>query len=52
VLNIKLLRSSGDAALDYSARTAVLKSAPLPVPSDPQLFEQFRELRLTVRPES
>ncbi|MDF1795177.1 MAG: cell envelope integrity protein TolA [Coxiellaceae bacterium] len=52
VLNVKTVRSSGNSALDRSATTAVYKASPLPVPKDPALFDKFRELSLTVRPES
>ena len=51
VLGVDLIKSSGDAALDQSAETAVMKASPLPVPLDAVLFDKFRELRLTVRPE-
>jgi len=51
VLSIELIRSSGNEVLDRSAKTAVLKASPLPVPEDLSLFDSFRELRLTVRPE-
>lgn len=51
VLDVKVLQSSGDAILDRSVLTAVSKASPLPVPTDLQLFDQFRELHLTVRPE-
>jgi len=51
VLNVRTLRSSGDAVLDRSARTAVFKASPLPVPKNPALFDKFRALRLTVKPE-
>ncbi len=51
VLSIDLVQSSGNDILDRSARTAVLKSSPLPVPKDPTLFNNFRLLKLTVRPE-
>lgn len=51
VLSIELLRSSGDPVLDRSAQTAVRKASPLPVPKDPKAFDNFRELRLTFRPE-
>ncbi len=50
VVNIQLLKSSGDQQLDRSARVAIAKASPLPVPVDPLLFKQFRELRLIVRP--
>jgi colicin import membrane protein len=51
VLSVQTLRSSGDAVLDRSARVAVFKASPLPAPKDPAVFDKFRELRLTVRPE-
>ncbi|OGO96402.1 MAG: hypothetical protein A3F41_03090 [Coxiella sp. RIFCSPHIGHO2_12_FULL_44_14] len=50
VLDAAVVRSSGDPVLDRSAQTAVFKASPLPVPKDPAIFDQFRELRLTVRP--
>lgn len=52
VLSVHLLKSSGSAVLDRSAMTAVYKASPLPVPKDPAVFDKFRELRLTVRPET
>ena len=52
VVDVKLVRSSGNVALDRSARTAIYKSSPLPVPQDPELFNQFRELRLTLSPKT
>lgn len=51
VLSVTISQSSGDAALDRSARIAVLKASPLPVPTDPGLFERFRVLALTVKPQ-
>lgn len=51
VLDMKLLRASGDQVLDRSVRSAVMKASPLPVPKEASLFDKFRELRLTVRPE-
>jgi colicin import membrane protein len=50
VLSVVLVRSSGNPVLDRSAQTAVWKASPLPVPSDPALFDTFRELNLTARP--
>jgi len=52
VLDVKLIKTSGDPALDRSAIAAVYKSSPLPVPTDASLFDNFRELNLTVRPEN
>lgn len=50
VLSVTTLQSSGDHVLDRSARVAVFKASPLPIPQDNTLFSHFRELRLTVRP--
>lgn len=50
VLSVKLTRSSGNETLDRSARVAIFKASPLPVPSNPAIFDKFRELRLTVSP--
>ena len=50
VLNVHLVHSSGNAALDESAKVAIFKASPLPVPKDPAAFDHFRELRLTVSP--
>jgi colicin import membrane protein len=51
VLDVQLTRSSGDAVLDRSAQAAIYKASPLPVPAEPGLFNLFREISLTVRPE-
>lgn len=51
VLNVTLVKSSGNLALDRSVLAAVRKASPLPMPSDPALFNQFSELYLTVKPE-
>jgi colicin import membrane protein len=51
VVDVKLVSTSGDIALDRSAMAAVYKASPLPLPTDPQLSDQFREFQLTVRPE-
>ena len=39
VVDARVTKSSGDAAFDHSAETAVLKSSPLPTPPDPSLRE-------------
>lgn len=52
VLEVSLLRSSGDPVLDRSAQTAIYKASPLPVPTDPGTFDLFRDISLTVRPEN
>lgn len=52
VLDVQITKSSGDPSLDSSARAAVLKASPLPVPSDSGEFETFRKFVLKVKPEN
>lgn len=52
VLDVQITKSSGDPALDSSARAAVLKASPLPVPSDAGAFQSFRQFVLKVKPEN
>ena len=52
VLDVQLTKSSGDPGLDRSARAAVFKSSPLPVPKDSDAFEEFRQFVLKVKPEN
>lgn len=52
VLDVQITKTSGDPALDSSARAAVLKASPLPVPKDKLAFESFREFELKVKPEN
>ncbi len=52
VLSVSLTRSSGDSILDRSAQAAIYKASPLPVPSDQVTFNLFRDISLTVRPQS
>ena len=47
ILNTKLLKSSGNPAYDTAVERAILKSSPLPLPSERSLFD--RELKLTFR---
>ncbi len=51
VVEVQIVRSSGDSAFDASVEKAVLKSSPLPLPEDPALFERFRELKFIFKPE-
>lgn len=51
VLEVTLTRSSGDPILDRSAQTAIYKASPLPVPTEIEAFNVFRDISLTVRPE-
>jgi colicin import membrane protein len=50
ILSARLVRSSGVPAYDAAAERAIMKSAPLPLPPNPELFSRFRDLRLSVRP--
>ncbi len=51
VLEVLIVKSSGNPVLDRSAQTAVYKASPLPVPKNGGLFNNFRQINLTVRPE-
>lgn len=51
VLDVQVTKSSGDPAIDSSARAAVLKASPLPVPKG-EGFEPFRQFVLKVKPEN
>lgn len=50
VLEVVIVKSSGNPVLDRSAQTAVYKASPLPVPKK-GLFNTFRQINLSVRPE-
>jgi colicin import membrane protein len=52
VLDVQVTKTSGDPSLDSSARAAVLKASPLPVPSDSNAFASFRQFVLKVKPEN
>jgi colicin import membrane protein len=51
VTEVTVIKSSGNPVLDNSAIAAVNKASPLPVPTEPSLFNQFRELHLTIKPD-
>jgi len=46
----KLIKSSGSAACDEAVERAIMASEPLPLPSESSLMAQFRNLKLTFRP--
>ena len=48
--NPKLLKGSGMEACDEAVERAILQAQPLPIPSEPDLFSQFRNLKLKFRP--
>lgn len=50
VVRASVIRSCGNAMLDRSVEAAVYKSTPLPVPGDPEIFNEFRELQFKFKP--
>lgn len=52
VIEAKVVRGSGNPAFDRSVENAVYKATPLPLPTDVQLFEYFRELEFVFKPEA
>ncbi|MDK2779364.1 MAG: cell envelope integrity protein TolA [Pseudomonadota bacterium] len=53
VIDVRIIQSSGNAALDRSVEQAIRKASPLPVPQDPRVFEQsFRNFTIKFRPEN
>ncbi len=51
IIRLRLIKSSGDELLDRSAKIAIYRAQPLPVPNMPQAFAKFKRISLTVRPE-
>jgi colicin import membrane protein len=49
VLSVKLKKSSGNAAYDNAVERAISRAQPLPMPPDPALLKDFRELNLKFR---
>jgi len=50
VQKLMLVKSSGDEKFDKAIKRAILKSQPLPIPTDPALFNKFRELKFVFKP--
>ena len=50
VLSVNTRKASGSSAWDTAVERAILKAQPLPLPPDPRLFQNFRELNLKFRP--
>jgi colicin import membrane protein len=50
VLGVKTRKASGQSAWDNAVERAILKAQPLPLPPDPAMFKDFRELNLKFRP--
>ncbi len=52
VMNVTVIRTSGDSIFDRSAENAVRKASPLPVPKDRRLFtKKFRSFTFEFKPE-
>lgn len=52
VISATLIKSSGNSALDQSAKTAIYKASPLPVPKEAAAFDKLREIHLTLSPKN
>ena len=50
VLDVKMIKSSGVPAYDAAVERAIHAADPLPVPSDPDLFQKLREANYKFRP--
>jgi len=50
VVDVRVIKGSGNAAFDRSVETAVLKASPLPVPSEPALQQRFRDITFEFKP--
>lgn len=50
VILVEIAKSSGDPLFDRSVETAVHKAVPLPLPSEPGMFERFREITFVFDP--
>ena len=50
VLDVRTKRASGQTPWDNAVERAVRRAQPLPLPSDPALMKEFRELNLKFRP--
>ena len=48
ILDVRLSKSSGHAVFDSAVERAIFLSKPLPLPPDPALFNEFRNLNITV----
>ncbi|PCH85432.1 MAG: protein TolA [Piscirickettsiaceae bacterium] len=50
VADVQVIKSSGNGLFDRSVELATRKASPLPIPSDPTLFNQFRNLEFYFKP--
>ncbi len=50
VLDVRTKRASGQSPWDNAVERAIRRAQPLPLPADPALMKEFRELNLKFRP--
>lgn len=50
VATVRLVRASGSSAYDRAVERAIDVAQPLPLPDDPEVFSQMRDLKLLFRP--
>ena len=50
ILDVRTRRGSGQAPWDNAVERAIRRAQPLPLPPDPALMKEFRELNLKFRP--
>lgn len=49
ILSVTIVQTSGNPAYDELATTAIYKSAPFPMPSEPDLYTQLRDIILSFK---
>ena len=45
IAGLEVIQSSGDPTFDRQAENAIRKSAPLPVPEEPRIFQKMRTFK-------
>jgi TonB family protein len=50
VVDARVVKSSGNSTFDRQAELAVRKASPLPVPDDPRLFQQMKDIQFEFDP--
>ncbi|MBF13651.1 MAG: hypothetical protein CMF46_04750 [Legionellales bacterium] len=50
IIDLELVRSSGNDALDRSVKQAIIKAEPLPIPKDSNWYHEFKVQRLVFGP--
>lgn len=51
VLQVRVIKSSGDPFFDQSAELAVQKASPLPIPTDPKYYDYINEFNIEFNPD-